>query len=98
MSEESFKHPLGNIRLLDCTNYVVWKEDCMKVLQGIMTWNTVMEREEEPEDPGRSNDFSRTLFWHGRRIRTTSNGNRRPSQSSTDPVSRLSRYPLDRRN
>ena len=25
MSEESFKHPLGNIRLLDRTNYAVWK-------------------------------------------------------------------------
>jgi hypothetical protein len=61
MSEESFKHPLGNIRLLDRTNYAVWKEDCMKVLQGIMAWDIVMEREEEPEDPGRPNDFSRNV-------------------------------------
>jgi len=59
MSEESFKHPLGNICLLDRTNYAVWKEDCMKVLQGIMAWDIVMEREEEPEDPGRRNDFTR---------------------------------------
>jgi len=59
ISEESFKHPLGNIRLLDRTNYAVWKEDCMKVLQGIMAWDMVMEKEEEPEDPGRSNDFTR---------------------------------------
>jgi len=61
MSEESFKHPLGNIRLLDRTNYAVWKEDCMKVLQGIMTWDIVMEREEEPKDPGRPNYFTRNI-------------------------------------
>jgi len=59
MSEESFKHPLGNIRLLDRTNYAVWKEDCMKVLQGIMAWNIVMEKEKDPEDPARPNDFTR---------------------------------------
>ena len=59
MSEESFKHPLGNIRLLDRTNYAVCKEDCMKVVQGIMAWDIVMEKEEEPEDPGRPNDFTR---------------------------------------
>jgi len=58
MSDESFKHPLGNIRLLDRTNYALWKEDCMKVLQGIMAWDIMMEREEEPEDPGRPNDFT----------------------------------------
>ena len=61
MSEESFKHALGNIRLLDRTNYAVWKEDCMKVIQGIMAWDIVMEREEQPEDPERPNDFSRNL-------------------------------------
>jgi len=61
MSDETFKHPLGNVRLLDRTNYAVWKEDCMKVLQGIMAWDIVMEREEEPEDPGRPNDFTRPL-------------------------------------
>jgi len=61
MSEESFKHPLGNIRLLDHTNYAVWKEDCMKVLQGVMAWDIVTEKEEEPEDPGRPNDFTRNL-------------------------------------
>jgi len=27
---------LGNICLLDHTNYAIWKEDYMKVLQGIM--------------------------------------------------------------
>jgi len=59
MSEESFKHPLGNIRLLDRTNYAAWKEDCMKVLQGIMAWDVVMEKEADPEDPGRPNDFTR---------------------------------------
>jgi len=59
ISEESFKHPLGNIRLLNRTNYAVWKEDCMKVLQGIMDWDIVMEREEEPEDPERPDDFTR---------------------------------------
>jgi len=59
LSEESFKHPLGNIRLLDHTNYAVWKDDCMKVLQGIMAWDIVMEREEDPEDPGRPNNFTR---------------------------------------
>jgi len=59
MSEESFKHPLGNIRRLDRTNYAVWKEDCMKVLQGIMASDIVMEREEEPEDLGRPNNFTR---------------------------------------
>jgi len=58
MSEESFKHPLGNICLLDRTNYAVWKEVCMKALQGIMVWDIVMGREEEPEDPGRPNDFT----------------------------------------
>jgi len=31
----------------------------MKVLQGIMAWDIVMEKEEEPEDPGRPNDFTR---------------------------------------
>ena len=51
MSEESFKHPLGNIHLLDRTNYAVWKEDCMNILQGMMAWDIVMEREEEPKDP-----------------------------------------------
>jgi len=61
MRDETFKHPLGNVRLLDRTNYTVWKEDCMKVLQGIMAWNIMMEREEEPEDPGRPNDFTRPL-------------------------------------
>jgi len=61
MSEKTFKHPLGNVRLLDRTNYAVWKEDCLKVLQGIMAWDIVMEREEEPEDPGRPNDFTRPL-------------------------------------
>jgi len=61
MSEAIFKHPLGNVRLLDRTNYAVWKEDCMKVLQGIMAWDIMMEREEEPEDPGRPNDFTRLL-------------------------------------
>jgi len=61
MSEESFKHPLGNIRLLDRTNYAVWKEDCMKVLQGIMAWDIVMEREEEPQDLGRPNDVTMAL-------------------------------------
>ena len=61
MGEESFKHPLGNIRLLDRTNYAVWKEDCMMVLQGLMAWDIVMEKEEELEDPGRTNDFSRNL-------------------------------------
>jgi len=61
MSDETFKHPLGNVRLLDRTNYAVWKEDCMKVLQGIMAWDIVMEREEELEDPGRPNDFTRPL-------------------------------------
>jgi len=65
MSEESFKHPLGNIRLLDRTNYTVWKEDSIKVLQGIMAWDIVMEREEEAEDPGRPNNFTRNtvLAW-----------------------------------
>jgi len=62
MSEGSFKHPLGNICLLDRTNYAVWVEDCMKVLQGIMAWNIVMEKEEEPEDPGRPNDFTRNTI------------------------------------
>jgi len=62
MSEESLRDPLGNIRLLDRTNYAVWKEDGMKVLQGIMTWDIVMEREEEPEDPGRRNDFTRNTL------------------------------------
>jgi len=61
MSEESFKHPLGNICLLDRTNYAVWKEVCMKALQGIMVWDIVMGREEEPEDPGRPNDFTRNI-------------------------------------
>jgi len=65
MSEESFKHRLGNIHLLDRTNYAVWKEDCMKVLQGIMAWDFVMEKEEEPEDLRRPNDFTRNtvLAW-----------------------------------
>jgi len=31
----------------------------MKVVQGIMAWDIVMEKEEEPEDPGRPNDFTR---------------------------------------
>jgi len=62
MSEESLKHPLGNIRLLDRTNYAVWKENHMKVLQGIMAWNIVMEKEEEQEDPGRPNDFTRNIL------------------------------------
>jgi len=61
MSDETFKHPLDNVRLLHRTNYAVWKEDCMKVLQGIMAWDIVMEREEEPEDLGRPNDFTRPL-------------------------------------
>jgi len=61
MSEEMFKHSLGNVHLLDHTNYTVWKEDCMMVLQGIMVWNIVMEGEEELEDPGRPNDFTRPL-------------------------------------
>jgi len=59
MSEAIFKHPLGNVSLLDRTNYAVWKEDCMKVLQGIMVWDIVTEREEELEDPGRPNNFTR---------------------------------------
>jgi len=65
MSEESFKHPLGNIRLLDRTNYTVWKEDCMKVLQGIMAWEIVMKKGDDPEDSGRPNDFTRNavLAW-----------------------------------
>jgi len=46
MSDKMFKHSLGNVYLLDHTNYAVWKEDCMKVLQGIMVWDIVMEREE----------------------------------------------------
>ena len=33
----------------------------MKVLQGIMAWDILMEKEEEPEDPGRPNDFTRNL-------------------------------------
>ena len=33
----------------------------MKVLQGIMAWDIVMQTEEEPEDPGRPNDFSINL-------------------------------------
>jgi len=33
----------------------------MKVLQGIMVWDIVMEREEEPEDSGRPNNFIRPL-------------------------------------
>jgi len=37
------------------------KKNCMKVLQGIMIRDIVMEREEEPEDPGRPNDFTRPL-------------------------------------
>jgi len=61
MSDKTFKQPLGNVRLLDRTNYAVWKVDCMKVLQGIMMWDIVMEREEELEDPGRPNDFTRPL-------------------------------------
>ena len=62
MSKETFKHTLGKVRrLLDHTNYAVWKEDCMKVLQGIMAWDIVMEREEEPEVPGRPNNFTRPL-------------------------------------
>jgi len=52
MSEESFKHPLGNISLLNRTNYAVWKEDCLMVLQRLMAWDIVMEKEEELEDPG----------------------------------------------
>jgi len=65
MTDETFKHPLGHVRLLDRTNYTVGKEDCMKVLQGIMGWDIVMEREDEPEDPGRPNDFTRpqVLAW-----------------------------------
>ena len=62
MSDEMFKHPLGNIRLLDRSNYAVWIEDCMKVLLGIMAWDIVMEKEEEPEDPERPNDFTRPLI------------------------------------
>jgi len=31
----------------------------MKVVQGIMAWDIVMEKDEEPEDPGRPNDFTR---------------------------------------
>ena len=27
MSDKTFKHPLGNVRLLDLTNYAVWKEE-----------------------------------------------------------------------
>jgi gag-polypeptide of LTR copia-type/Zinc knuckle len=52
---------MGNIRLLDRTNYAVWREDCMKVLQGLMAWDIVMEEEEELEDPGRPNDYTRNL-------------------------------------
>jgi len=59
MSEESFKYLLGNVYLLNRNNYTVWKEDSMKVLQGIVAWDTMMEREEELEDPGRPNDFTR---------------------------------------
>jgi len=33
----------------------------MKVLQGIMAWDIVIESEEEPEDPRRPNDFTRPL-------------------------------------
>ena len=61
MSDETFKHPLGNIHLLDRTNYAVWKEDIMKVLQGIMVGDIVMEREDEPQDPERPNDFTMAL-------------------------------------
>jgi len=32
----------------------------MKVLQGIMAWDIVMEKEEEPKEPGRPNDFTRS--------------------------------------
>ena len=60
MTDETFKHPQRDVYLLDRTNYAVWEEDCMKVLQGIMAWDIVMERE-EPEDPGRPNDFTRPL-------------------------------------
>jgi len=31
----------------------------MKVLQGIMAWNIVVERDEESEDLWRSNNFTR---------------------------------------
>jgi len=61
MGEAMFKHPLGNICLLDRTNYTVWKQDSIKVLQGIMARDMVMEREEELEDLGRSNDFFKNL-------------------------------------
>jgi len=47
MSEELFMHLLGNIYLLDCTNYTVWKEDCIKVLQGLMACDFVTEKEED---------------------------------------------------
>jgi len=59
ISEESFKHLLGNICLLNRTNYTVWKEDYIKVLQGIKAWDIVMEREVEQEDLERPKDFTR---------------------------------------
>ena len=31
----------------------------MKVLQGIMAWDIVVEKKDDPEDPGRPNDFTR---------------------------------------
>ena len=92
MSEESFKHPLGNIRLLDRTNYSVRKEDCMKVLQGLMAWDIVMEKEEEPEGPGRPKDFSRKTVLARKAYKDYKQRKLRPYPSSTGPVPMLSRY------
>jgi hypothetical protein len=51
MTEKPYKHALGAIQLLETTNYVTWKRQCHRILEGIRAWTIVIGEEQEPNNP-----------------------------------------------
>jgi hypothetical protein len=51
MTEKPDKHALGVIQLLETTNYVTWKRQCHRILEGIRAWTIFIGEEQEPNDP-----------------------------------------------